>query len=161
MKRYLPIGFVVLGLAGCSKATPEPAPKPTPYTVSWTAEAGEITTQSYLTGTGSGRPAVTVRVGGRVYSSGTITTDIQMEVPPAVGTYTFGPSSPAWATYQAGSPKYYAGVAPGIAAAVGSGSITVTEFTGHSISGTFSFTAVDPNSGATKTISNGKFYVPE
>ena len=162
MKRYLPIGFVVLGLAGCSRATPEPAPKPAPYAVAWTEGATETTTQSYLTGTGSSKiPAETVRVGGRVYAAGNIVTDIQMEVPPVLGTYTFGPASPAWATYEAGSVKYYAGAVPGSTTIVGSGSITVTEYTGHSITGTFSFTAVNPNSTATKTITNGRFYVPE
>ncbi|MGY3090669.1 hypothetical protein ACVWYF_003730 [Hymenobacter sp. UYAg731] len=163
MKRYLPIGFVVLGLAGCSKATPDPTPKPTPYTVSWTENGSETTTQSYLTGTGgSGQiPAQTVRVGGRIYESGSIRTDIQLEVPAAVGTYPFGPASPAWATFESGSGRYYAGTAPGLTTAVGSGSITVTEFTGHSISGTFTFTGINSNTNTTKTITNGKFYVPE
>jgi len=131
--------------------------------VSWTVDGQSVTTYTFLTGTGgTGQlPAATVRVIGRIYQQGRLTTDIRLEVPLAVGEYTFGPTSPAWAAYEAGGAKYDAGTAPGLTSCPGSGIVVVTEASDHHIAGTFTFTGVEQLTGATRTITNGQFYVPK
>jgi hypothetical protein len=159
--------FLLLGtglLTACSSSKKEaPAPASPKYTVSWAVDGNAVTTDSWLTGTGdSGQlRAKTVLVSGRNPSSNNTTSEVRLEVPPAVGTYTLGPTSPAWAVYVAAGQRFSAGTAPDLTSAPGSGTIVVTKFTGKTITGTFTFTGVNEQTGATKIISNGRFFVPE
>ena len=165
MRGYLPLIFAGLAVVGCSKSAPAPTPVPIPYTVGWTSDGIVLSTQGWLTssgGVGNGQLGMpTIWVAGRIREGGNAGTAVELEMPPAVGTYVFGPTSPAWGTYQVNAVKYYAGTAPGITGAPGSGSITVTKLTSGTINGTFIFTGVNPATGATKTIANGTFYVPK
>jgi hypothetical protein len=168
MKKLFLLLPVLAGLlAACSTTkTEDPAPAPK-HAVGWAVDNKAITTQYWVSGSGGNiswtMPGqVVVHVEGRNPDTGATTDAVMLEVPPAVGTYSFMPSSASWATYTVGGVKYYAGTGPGYGAtaSLGSGTIIVTEYTASSITGTFSFTAVDPASGATKTVTGGKFYVP-
>jgi hypothetical protein len=166
-KLFLLLPLLTGLLAACSTTkTEDPAPAPK-HAVGWSVDNKAITTQYWVSGSGGNQSwkvpgLVVVHVEGRNPDLGATTDAVVLEVPPAVGTYSFMPSSASWATYTAGGVKYYAGTGPGYGTAspLGAGTITVTEYAGGIISGTFSFTAVDPASGATKTVSGGKFYVP-
>lgn len=79
-----------------------------------------------------------------------------------MGTYTFSPTSAASATYSTttGSTTavYYAGPNSGGTLQAGV-TVVVTALTATSIKGTFTFTGINPNTGATKSITNGTFNV--
>ena len=171
MKKLLLLPLLATLLAACSTTkTEDPAPAPK-HAVGWAIDGKAITTQYWVSGSGGNLSwkvpgVVVVHVEGRNPDNGATTDAVMLEVPPAVGTYAFGPATAAWATYSVGGiiggTKYYAGTAPGYStgAVLGAGTITVTEYTATSITGTFGFTAVDPATGATKTVADGKFYVP-
>lgn len=153
-----------LGLAGCTCLPADEVMQTVPPKfVSWTVDGKSATTYTFLTGAGgTGQlPAATVRVIGRIYREGRLTADVRLEVPLAVGEYACGPTSPTWAAYEADGVKYEAGTAPGLTTAPGSGLVVVTEASDHHIAGTFTFTGVERLTGATKTITNGQFYVPQ
>lgn len=163
MKQYLPLAFAGLVMAGCTKTAPAPAPAPTPYAVGWTCDGNALTSFNWSFGSAgvdNGQLRVpTIHVKGRIQEGNGASTEVEVGVPPAVGTYAFGPTSAAWGIYRVNSTGYYAGTALGITGAPGSGSITVTEVTG-TLRGTFTFTGINPTTGATKTVTNGTFYVP-
>lgn len=92
---------------------------------------------------------------------------INLRLPKAVGTYNLAvpaAGGAALTTYVYGAntqstvtEKYYAGTKAG--AVYGSGTVTVESYTEGTVTGTFSFTAQHLSSGATKTISGGRFSV--
>ena len=156
------LAFGSCWLAGCTCLPADEEMQPRKF-VSWTVDGQPATTYTFLTGAGgTGQlPAATVRVIGRIYSQGRITADVRLEVPLAVGEYSFGPTSPAWASYEADGTTYYAGTAPGATEALGLGIIVVTEASDHHVAGTFTFMGVARLNGATKAITEGQFCVPE
>ena len=160
----LPLFFAAGGLAACSHSTTSTDAPPAPKkSVSWNVDGAEVVTENYLAGTGSTGQLSdrTVRVGGRVFRGGHLIADVELEVPPAVGTYTFGPGSAAWATYETAGALYEAGTVPGGSTAPGSGTVVVTDVSDRHIAGTFVFTGIERTSGAAKTVANGRFFVPE
>ncbi|RZK23834.1 MAG: hypothetical protein EOO56_03685 [Hymenobacter sp.] len=167
-KLFLLLPLLAGLLAACSATEAEdPAPAAPKHAVGWAVDGSTVTTEYWVSGGGGNQSwkipgTVVVHVEGRSPGIGNPTAAVMLEVPPAVGTYLFAPASASWATYTAGGVKYYAGTAPGYStgAVLGGGTITVTEYTASSIMGTFSFTAVDPVTGTTKTVVGGKFYVP-
>lgn len=172
MKKLFLLPLLAL-LASCSNTKNEdPAPAPVPkHAVGWMVDGSTVTTESWVSGSGGNQSwkvpgAAVVHVEGRNPDHTGSIGSVMLEVPPAVGTYAFGPTTASWATYSVGGvlsgTKYYAGTVPGYknGAALGAGTITVTEYTATYVKGTFDFTAVDPATGATKTVAGGKFYVP-
>lgn len=83
---------------------------------------------------------------------------VNLKFPKAVGTYLLTNSAAGTAVFATGTQnadRYYAGTKAG--AVFGSGTITVDSYTGGTVTGTFSFTAQQLGSGATKTITGGRF----
>jgi hypothetical protein len=164
MKTMVSFFLVAGGLAACSHSATSPDAPPIPKKfVSWSVSGTEVITGNYLAGTGStGQlPDRTVRVGGRVFRGGHLIADVELEVPPAIGTYTFGPNSAAWATYETAGSLYEAGTVPGGSTAPGSGTVVVTDVSDRHIAGTFTFTGIERTSGTAKTVTNGRFFVLE
>lgn len=93
--------------------------------------------------------------------------NIDLKFPKAVGTYNLtmpaaGSATLTTTVYGANTQSnvtknYYAGTKAGTV--YGSGTVTVDSYTGSTVTGTFSFTAQQLGSGATKTISGGRFSV--
>ena len=54
---------------------------------------------------------------------------------------------------------YYAGTNPGAGTVTGAGTIVVTALTATNVTGTFTFTGINANSGDSKSITNGTFNV--
>ena len=102
-----------------------------------------------------------ISVAGSV-SAGSNPLFLSLEFPNAVGTYTFSPSAAASATYVTNtggtSAAYFAG-ATGSGTVTGAGTIVVTALSATSVQGTFTFTGINANTGAAKSVSNGTFNV--
>lgn len=149
--------LLLTGLAACSsskKDAPTPAPAPG---ISWTVDG---TTQATTT-LQSQQFQATISVAGTV-PGGTSPTYLSLEFPNAVGTYAFSPTAAASATYATSSggtnTAYYAG-ATGTGTVTGAGTIVVTARTATNVQGTFTFTGINANTGAAKSITNGTFNV--
>ncbi|HEX8327838.1 MAG TPA: hypothetical protein VF629_09880 [Hymenobacter sp.] len=63
-----------------------------------------------------------------------------------------------YSTSAGGNTAYFAG-AKGIGNVKGGGTIVITSPTTTEIAGTFTFTGINPNTGAAKTLTNGAFNV--
>lgn len=161
--RYPSLGrsaaFVLFAsLAACSSKK-DPAPEAT--TISWSADGSAETATQHVT---VNNPT-TYELAGFANPEAPSNNRVSITIPKAVGTYSFGPNSVARGEYIITTPTkatgYYAGVEPSTGAFVGSGTIVVTELTTTRLAGTFTFTAVDEDTGtgATKSITNGKFFV--
>ncbi|MBJ6111426.1 hypothetical protein JAO73_20565 [Hymenobacter sp. BT523] len=142
-------------LAACSSSKKDdPAAAPT-REMSWTADGATLKTTTLQ----SQKFSNTLSVAGTVPGSATF---LSLEFPNAVGTYTFGPNSNATAAYTASSGGtvgvYFAG-ATGSGTVTGAGTIVVTALSATEVTGTFTFTGINPNTGASKSVSNGKFSV--
>lgn len=144
--------LAVASLAACSSSKKE---DPTPATreISWTADGAFLKTSTLQSQKFPGM----LSIAGTVPAS-TNPTYLALEFPNAVGTYTFSTSSSAAAGYTVNSNVYYAG-SSGPGSLTGAGTIVVTTLTATDVTGTFTFTAIDPNTGNSKSITNGKFSV--
>jgi hypothetical protein len=151
-------GLVLAAAAACSSAKKDdPAPE-TP-SMSWTVDGSPVTTTTLQ----SQKSTSTVSVGGRATDSNGTVSYMTLEMPSALGTYTFGPSTPASGSYSTTTPTsgavYYAGANAGAGTVTGAGTIVVTAISATSVKGTFTFTGINPNTGAAKSITNGTFFV--
>ena len=131
---------------------------PTPTTgMSWTADGTTQTTTTLQ----SQKFSSSISVAGTIPASSN-PIYLSLEFPNAVGTYTFSPTAAASATYVANtggtSMPYYAG-ASGSGTVTGAGTIVVTALTATNVTGTFTFTGINANTGASKSITNGTFNV--
>ena len=143
-------------LAACSSSKTDD-PKPAPAGMSWTVDGAVISTTNLQ----SQKSGTEFSVAGTL-TNGASVAYLGLEIPNAVGTYTFGPLSAASATYSTNTggtvAVYYAG-ASGSGTFTGAGTIVVTALTATNATGTFTFTGINPNTGASKSISNGSFNV--
>jgi Family of unknown function (DUF6252) len=146
-------------LAACSSSKKD-EPKPTPTTgMSWTADGAAQTTATLQ----SQKFQSSIYVAGTV-PNGNSPLYLSLEFPNAVGTYTFSPTAVASATYvtNAGSSgpgmAYYAGTT-GFGTVTGAGTIVVTALTATNVQGNFTFTGINANTGASKSITSGTFSV--
>lgn len=105
----------------------------------------------------------TVSVAGTI-ANGSTSSYLLLEIPNAVGTYTFSSATKASATYSINSSTtnsaYYAGGLPSSngQSTIGAGTIVVTALTATNVTGAFIFTGIGP-AGAAKSITNGTFNV--
>ncbi len=155
---YQATTLVALASASACSSSTDKDPDPTPARgLAWSVDGGALSTTTLQSQKGSG----TISVAGTT-SSGTTVNFLALEIPNAVGTYTFSPTSAASATYSTttGSTTavYYAGPSSG-GTVTGGGTVVVTALTATSITGTFTFTGINPNTGAAKSITNGTFNV--
>ena len=149
--------LLFVAATACSRqADPVPVPPAPTHTVGWRVDGQDVMTDHYVSL--SALPGSTLVVYGRDYANGS---EVQLEMPGAVGTYTFGAGSPAWATYatRAGT-KYAAGAAPGASGATGPGTVVLTALANGVAVGTFAFTGIDPVTKAVKSVTTGTFRVP-
>jgi Family of unknown function (DUF6252) len=109
----------------------------------------------------SQKGSTTISVAGTL-TNGSAVSYLGLEIPNAVGIYPFGTTSAAAATYSTNTGNtaavYYAG-ATGSGTVTGAGTIVVTALTTNNITGTFTFTGINANTGASKSISSGTFNV--
>ena len=147
------------GLAACaSSKKDDPAATPAPG-MSWTADGTAHTTTTLQ----SQKMQSSVSVAGTV-PGGNNPLYLSLEFPNAVGTYAFGPAAAASATYVANTGPggsrvvYYAG-ASGSGTVTGAGTVVVTALTATNVQGTFAFTGINANTGASKSITGGTFSV--
>ena len=148
---------LLIGLAACSSGQ-KSDPKPTTATgMSWTADGTNQTTMTLQS----------QKFSSSIYVAGTVPASsnppyLSLEFPNAVGTYTFSPTAAASATYVAStggtSAAYFAG-ATGSGTVTGAGTIVVTALTATNVQGTFTFTGINANTGASKSVTNGTFNV--
>ena len=150
----LATGLLVLTILAACSSSKKDDPTPNPAGMSWTVDGTAVSTTTLQSQKGS----TTISVAGTV--SGNNTLFLALEIPNAVGTYTFGPTSAAAATYSTNTGNtaavYYAG-ATGSGTVTGAGTIVVTALTTNNITGTF--TGINANTGASKSISSGTFNV--
>lgn len=149
--------LLVASLAACSSSKKKEDPAPTPG-MSWSVDGAAATTTSLQ----SQKVGTTLTVSGTLIGSAQ-STFVSLEIPNALGTYTFSPTSAASAAYSTedrgnGRIVYYAG-ATGAGTVTGGGTIVVTSLTATAIVGTFTFTGINANTGAAKTLTNGAFNV--
>ena len=126
----------------------------------WNVDGSTVNATGFTSSPQSANNLVTLT--GQVTAGAALTSQVMLDVPKAVGTYTFGPSALASGTYITRNPTtqaYYAGSTPGAGTVTGAGTIVVTELTGTSISGTFTFTGINGNTGDAKSVSNGRFFI--
>lgn len=151
--------LLLAGLAACSSSKKDD-PTPDPMGLSWTVDGGNVST----TTTQSQKSNSLITVAGTV-ASGSTSSYLSLQIPNAVGTYTFGASSLASATYSttsgSNSTVYYAGPLPLSTGqtVIGSGTIVVTALTATNVKGTFTFSGSNINSNTSKAITNGTFNV--
>ncbi|MFC6225722.1 DUF6252 family protein [Hymenobacter artigasi] len=152
----------VVALASVSACSSSSAPgaDPTPARgLAWTVDGAAMSTTTVQSQTGSN----TVSVAGTV-TNGSTSNYLSLEMPNAVGTYTFSSTARASATYSTNSGTtnavYYAGALPSSSGqnTIGAGTIVVTALTATNVTGTFTFTGIGP-AGASKSITNGTFNV--
>lgn len=145
----------VLALAACSSKKDDPAAQPTPG-MSWTVDGATVKTTNLQTQ----KNGTTLSVAGTQDLSSASAAYVSLEIPTAVGTYTFSPTATASAVYSAGSPRmvYYAGSNSGNTV-IGAGTIVVTALSSTNITGTFTFTGIESTTGASKSITSGTFNV--
>ena len=143
-------------LAACSSNIKDD-PKPPTTGMSWTVDGAAVSTTNLQ----SQKSSTTVSVAGTI-TNGSAVTYMGLEVPNVVGTHTFGPSSAAAATYSTNTGStaavYFAGASGG-GTVTGAGTIVVTALTTNTITGSFTFTGINPNTGASKSITSGTFNV--
>ena len=144
--------LLLTGFMACSSNKKD---DPTPTTgMSWTTDGTTQTTttlQSQLF-------QASISVAGTV-PGGNNPPYLSLEFPNAVGTYTFSPTAAASATYVASTGVAYFAGATGSGTVTGAGTIVVTSLTAANVRGTFTFTGINANTGAAKSISNGTFNV--
>ena len=149
--------FLLTALAACSSSKKDdPAAAPA-RGMSWTADGTTQTTTTLQ----SQKFQSSISVAGTV-PNGNNPLYLSLEFPNAVGTYTFSPTAAASATYATStgsmSTAYYAG-ATGSGTVMGAGTIVVTALTATNVQGTFTFTGINANTGASKSVTNGTFNV--
>ena len=83
---------------------------------------------------------------------------MRLNVPKAVGTHTFS-TTDASASYAVMNANYFAGYDPTTGTVTGAGTIVVSELTATSVTGTFTFTGIDQQTGGAKSVLSGKFFV--
>lgn len=143
-------------LAACSSDKADPTPEPA-RGLSWTVDGVAASTTTVQ----SQKSSATFSVSGTVNPGNLSSSYVSLEIPNAVGTYVFGPSSAGSAVYSTSAGAravYYAG-ATGAGTVTGGGTIVVTALSAAAATGTFTFTGINPNTGAAKSISNGTFNV--
>jgi hypothetical protein len=151
--------FLLTTLAACSSSKKDD-PTPDPAGISWTVDGGTVST----TTTQSQQSSGLISIAGTV-ANGSASSYLSLQIPNAVGTYTFGTSSLASATYSTtsgtNSVVYYAGPLPLSTGqtVIGSGTIVVTALTATNVKGTFSFTGNSIAYSTSKAITNGTFNV--
>ncbi|MBF9144195.1 DUF6252 family protein [Hymenobacter properus] len=154
--RVTTAGLALVSLAACSSSKKED-PAPPAREIKWTVDGATQKTTTLQSQKLTG--ALTV---SGTTPAGTTPTFLLLQFPDAVGTYTFGPSSTAGASYTSSTggtvAAYYAG-ATGFGSVAGAGTIVVTALSATEVSGTFTFTGVNPVSGASKSVTNGTFNV--
>ena len=151
----------VVALASVSACSSSNTPTdPTPARgLAWTVDGAAMSTTTVQSQTGSN----TVSVAGTI-TNGSTSSYLSLEIPNAVGTYTFSSVARASATYSINSGTtnavYYAGALPSSTgqSTIGAGTIVVTALTATNVTGTFTFTGIGPG-GASKSITNGTFNV--
>lgn len=156
----LATGLLALTILAACSSSKKDDPNPTPTTgMSWTADGGAQTTTTLQ----SQKFQSSISVAGTV-PNGNSPLYLSLEFPNAVGTYTLSSTAAASATYvtNAGSSgpgmAYYAG-ATGFGTVTGAGTIVVTALTATNVQGTFTFTGINTNTGASKSVTNGTFNV--
>jgi hypothetical protein len=151
------VAATTLVLAACSSKQDDAKPT-TPVGMSWTVDGMAVST----TTTQSQKSSGTVSIAGT--AAGSTAGYVSLEIPNAVGIYTFSPTSTASALYSTPAPStttvYYAGASTssGGVTVMGGGTIVVTSLTATNVTGTFTFTGVN-QSGASKAITDGTFNV--
>ena len=151
------VGALPALLLACSgKSEPTPA---VARGISWTVDGRAVTAATYQSQVSSS----TIEVSGASNAGAASNGYIFLSMPKTVGTHAFGPGSAASGTYSTSTGTtaavYYAGSVPGSGTVTGAGTIVVSELTSSNIVGTFTFTGIDRNTGAAKSISNGQFNV--
>ena len=154
--RYAATVLALSSLAACSSkedAAPEPS-----RGITWTVDGKTATTTTLQ----SQKSGSSLLLSG-TYTNGSTTSYLMLNVPATVGTYPFGPTSEASGTYSVGSGTalsavYYAG-ATGSGTVLGAGTIVVSALTATSATGTFTFTGINSNTGAAKSLTDGTFNV--
>jgi hypothetical protein len=102
---------------------------------------------------------------GAVNPEAPVNDRVSVVFPKALGTYQFAANSSALGELLITRPYnpslYLAGINSSTGAFIGAGTVVVTQLSGKSVAGTFTFRGVDPEdpSGVSKQISNGKFFV--
>ena len=149
--------LALAALAACSSKKDDTAPATTPG-MSWTVDGATVST----TTTQSQKNSSTVSIAGTAI--GSTPGYLSLEIPNAVGTYTFSPTSAASATYSVvgttNANVFYAGATPGSGGATvtGGGTIVVTALTATNVTGTFTFTGIS-STGSAKSLTGGTFNV--
>ncbi|WP_426060279.1 DUF6252 family protein [Hymenobacter sp. B1770] len=107
--------------------------------------------------------SITLSISGTLNPAGPITSYVSLEMPRAVGTYSFSPTSEASAFYSTIGPGtqtvYYAGANYGAGTVSGSGTIVVTALTATRVNGTFTFTGINFPTGTSMQVTSGQFSV--
>ncbi|MCB2377154.1 DUF6252 family protein [Hymenobacter sp. BT635] len=152
--------LLLVASVACSSSKDD-TPAPAKPGISWTVDNSNLTANSMQLQTSTDAYEV-----GAYYNLGAVASNyISLRIPKAVGTYPFSPTSVAGASYSVlnnsvATAVYYAGANPiGNGTVIGAGTIVVQEVTASQVTGTFTFTGIDRDTGNTKSLSNGKFVV--
>ena len=151
--------LALTAMAACSSSKKDDPTPTTPAGMSWTVDGAAVSTTTVQSHKGSS----TVSIAANTISGNTYVY-LGLEIPNAVGTYTFSSSALAAATYSVTSGAvanvYYAGTLPSSSgmSTIGAGTIVVTALTATNVTGTFTFTGIGP-AGVPKSITNGTFNV--
>lgn len=149
-------------LAACSSSKKDDPTPPPPAGMSWTVDGMAMSAAT----TQVQKNSSTLYISGTA-SSGIETSLVSLEMPMAVGTYPFDPTLTASSYYRTSTSGpngntiqiYVAGdpsaTTPGTI--TGSGTIAVTSLSATNVSGTFTFTAINPRGGLSKAVTNGAF----
>ncbi|SFP68300.1 DUF6252 family protein [Hymenobacter arizonensis] len=152
-------GLALAAQVACSsdnKTNPTPDPAPG---LSWTVDGAAVTTTTLQ----SQNTSATLSISGTLNPAGPVTSYVSLEMPRAVGTYTFSNTTSSSAFYSTSGPGtqmvYYAGANYGAGTVSGSGTIVVATLTATRVTGTFAFTGINTATGASKQITSGQFSV--
>jgi PKD repeat protein len=149
--------LTLASLAACSSKKDDPAAAPNTG-MSWTVDGAAVSTTTLQSQKFTG----SISVAGTVPAGATNPAYLSLEFPSAVGTYTFSPTTQASANYTSpgnAQMAYYAGNNSSANTVTGAGTIVVTALTATNVTGTFTFTGINANTGASESITNGKFNV--
>lgn len=150
--------LALTALAACSSSKKDDPTPTTPLGMSWTVDGAAVNTTTVQSQKGGS----TITIAGTTTSASPAF--LSLEIPNAVGMYTFSPTSAAAATYSINgvtlANSFYAGATPGSGGATvtGAGTIVVTTLTATNVTGTFTFTGIS-STGFPKSITNGTFNV--
>ena len=154
--RFAAATSLLASLATCTTSKKDDPVATPPAGINWTVDGSNLSTTTVQ----SQKFTSTISVAGSIRANAN-PTYLSLEFPNAVGTYTFSPTSNASASYtvSAVSPEVYYAGASASGTVTGAGTIVVTALSATNVTGTFTFTGIDTNTGAAKSIRNGTFNV--